>query len=207
MTQPVSRARRPPRDNDPMSELAWDTLATPVGDVWVACSPRGVARVSIGDPSQAHPSASSEAVPRGDGGSPAQARAAVAQAVAELREYFSGDRRVFQVPVDWSATGGTRKQVLSVLHASVGYGQTITYGALAARAGLSGAPHAVPARVVGQVMGSNPCPLIVPCHRVVAGSGLGGYSGGNGVETKRWLLAFEGAIPATLDFGPAAARL
>ena len=59
------------------------------------------------------------------------------------------------------------------------------------------------ARVVGQVMGSNPCPVIVPCHRVVAGNGLGGYSGGAGVEIKRWLLIFEGALPPTLDWDPA----
>ena len=59
------------------------------------------------------------------------------------------------------------------------------------------------ARVTGQIMGSNPCPIIVPCHRVVAGDGLGGYSGGAGLETKRWLLIFEGALPPTLDWDPA----
>jgi methylated-DNA-[protein]-cysteine S-methyltransferase len=50
-------------------------------------------------------------------------------------------------------------------------------------------------------MGSNPVPVIVPCHRVVAADGLGGYSGGSGPEVKRWLLTFEGALPAMLDFG------
>jgi len=51
-------------------------------------------------------------------------------------------------------------------------------------------------------MASNPCAVIVPCHRVVAGSGLGGYSGGTGTDVKQWLLIFEGAIPATLDWDP-----
>jgi methylated-DNA-[protein]-cysteine S-methyltransferase len=52
-------------------------------------------------------------------------------------------------------------------------------------------------------MGSNPIPVIVPCHRVVAGNGLGGFSGGIGPELKRWLLIFEGAWPPTLDWSPA----
>lgn len=197
-------AGKPLMHNRWMSELAWDTIVTPVGEVWVACSPHGVARVSIGRPSQDAPT-SPWAHARGDGGtadSLARAHAVASVAVAELGEYFSGERRLFDVPVDWSATSGTQKQVLSVLHASVGYGQTITYGELAVRAGLSGTREAPPARTVGQVLGSNPCPVIVPCHRVVASNGLGGYSGGAGVETKRWLLALEGAIPATLDLKP-----
>jgi methylated-DNA-[protein]-cysteine S-methyltransferase len=51
-------------------------------------------------------------------------------------------------------------------------------------------------------MGSNPIPVIVPCHRVLASDGLGGYSGGAGVEVKRWLLILEGALPPTLDWQP-----
>ena len=61
-----------------------------------------------------------------------------------------------------------------------GYGQTVTYGTLAARAGLEVGDDVIPARAVGQIMGSNPIPVIVPCHRVVASDGLGGYSGGAG---------------------------
>jgi methylated-DNA-[protein]-cysteine S-methyltransferase len=51
-------------------------------------------------------------------------------------------------------------------------------------------------------MGSNPVPVIVPCHRVLASDGLGGYSGGAGVEVKRWLLILEGSLPPTLDWQP-----
>ena len=89
-----------------------------------------------------------------------------------------------------------------MLLACVGYGETVTYGALARRAGLTDGGDVPPARVVGQIMGSNPIPIIVPCHRVVAGNGLGGYSGGTGIEIKRWLLIFEGALPPTLDWDP-----
>jgi methylated-DNA-[protein]-cysteine S-methyltransferase len=171
-----------------VTELAWGSLATPVGDLSVACSEAGIARVRFGPP------------PAGvaDDGEASLAR----DALAQLREYFAGERRVFGLPVDWSAVSGSRRRVLSVLLDSVGYGSTVTYGSLAARAGLADGGKLPPARVVGQIMGSNPYPVIVPCHRVVAGTGLGGYSGGAGIELKRWLLTFEGAIPATLDWDP-----
>ena len=97
----------------------------------------------------------------------------------------------------------SQRQVLPVLLASAPYGETVTYGGLAQRAGLADGGKVPAARVTGQIMGSNPCPIVVPCHRVVAGDGLGGYSGGAGIEIKRWLLIFEGALPPTLDWDPA----
>ena len=132
-------------------------------------------------------------------------------ALEELGEYFGGDLKRFNVPVDLGSAHGARRTVLSVLHDTVAFGQTITYGGLAARAGLDATPAepgsvVPPARVVGQIMASNPVALIVPCHRVVAGTGLGGYSGGTGTDVKQWLLVFEGAIPATLDWDPAGLR-
>jgi methylated-DNA-[protein]-cysteine S-methyltransferase len=132
-------------------------------------------------------------------------------AIAELGEYFGGRRKAFSVPVDLGSARGSRRTVLAVLHDSVRFGKTITYGGLAARAGLdaAAAPGEAafpPARVVGQVMASNPVAVIVPCHRVVAGTGLGGYSGGTGTDVKHWLLVFEGALPATLDWDPAGLR-
>lgn len=81
--------------------------------------------------------------------------------------------------------------MLATLHDTVHYGETITYGELAARS-RAGAG----ARGVGSIMGSNPVPLIVPCHRVLAAGGLGGFGGG--VAVKRWLLALEGVLPAEL---------
>jgi methylated-DNA-[protein]-cysteine S-methyltransferase len=164
--------------------LAWGCLDTPVGRLSVACSPAGVARVRYGD------------MPQADG----PKDPVLSAALTEVAEYFSGRRKSFSVPVDLSSTSGARRTVLSMLHGSVGFGETITYGGLAARAGLTDGGELPPARVVGQIMASNPCAVIVPCHRVVAGGGLGGYSGGTGTDVKQWLLIFEGAIPATLDW-------
>ncbi|MFI7125394.1 methylated-DNA--[protein]-cysteine S-methyltransferase [Nonomuraea sp. NPDC050153] len=116
-------------------------------------------------------------------------------AVAELNAYFAGDLKVFETPVDWRLMAGSRLRVLQTLH-QVPYGTAVTYGELAARSGSS-----VPARGIGSIMGSNPIPIIVPCHRVIAGNGLGGFSGGEGVETKRRLLTHEGYLqPTLLDF-------
>ena len=118
----------------------------------------------------------------------------------QLAEYFAGQRRSFELPIDWADVSPLQYQVLSVLFDSVGYGETITYGGLARCAGVGTDVTELPARAIGRIMGSNPVPVIVPCHRVVAGNGLGGFSGGIGPELKRWLLIFEGALPPTLDW-------
>jgi methylated-DNA-[protein]-cysteine S-methyltransferase len=135
--------------------------------------------------------------PAGPGGA-ADSRA---DAVTQLAEYFRGRRRSFDLPLDWSRMSGLQRRVLGVLFDSVGYGETVSYGTLARRVQPAGGTL-VPARAIGQIMASNPIPLIVPCHRVVAADGLGGYSGGTGLEVKRWLLTFEGALPPTLDWEP-----
>jgi methylated-DNA-[protein]-cysteine S-methyltransferase len=138
--------------------------------------------------------------------SPGQASSGLLSAARDqLAEYFAGQRQVFDLPVDWSGCSRAQHQVLSVLYDSVTYGETVTYGELAQRAVAGPDGISLPARAIGRIMGSNPIPLIVPCHRVVAGNGLGGYSGGTGIEIKRWLLIFEGALPATLDWSPAGA--
>jgi methylated-DNA-[protein]-cysteine S-methyltransferase len=168
-----------------VSELSWDCLVTPVGPVSVGCGPAGVARVRFGSPPQE--------TGRSD---------LAAAARAQLAEYFSGQRKDFDLPIDWTATSGTQRQVLEVLADEVGYGTTVTYGKLAARAGLEPGSDLQPGQKVGQIMGSNPIPVIVPCHRVLASDGLGGYSGGAGTEVKRWLLILEGALPPTLDWEP-----
>jgi methylated-DNA-[protein]-cysteine S-methyltransferase len=177
-----------------MTDLHWSWLDTPVGEVSVGCSAAGVAQVRFGPPA-ARGSATLDRVP---GDLPEQAR-------RQLGEYFCGQRRDFDLLVDWSATSGVQRHVLEVLADSVGYGQTTSYGALASRAGLVADADVVPARAVGKIMGSNPIPVIVPCHRVLASDGLGGYSGGTGIEVKRWLLILEGSLPPTLDWQPAAA--
>lgn len=113
-------------------------------------------------------------------------------AVRELDAYFRGALREFTVPLDWSLSGGFNEKVLRELRISVPYGTTAGYQDLADRTGDPGA-----ARAVGVAMGSNPLPVVVPCHRIVeSGGGLGGFGGG--LETKRTLLALEGLLPQPL---------
>ena len=109
-----------------------------------------------------------------------------AEAVTQLQDYFSGRRRIFDLPVDLSDVTPFTRTVLEVLR-QVRSGQTVSYGQLAVSAGRPGA-----ARAVGRAMASNPLPIIIPCHRVIgAGGALTGYSGGAGLVTKQWLLQFE----------------
>jgi methylated-DNA-[protein]-cysteine S-methyltransferase len=102
---------------------------------------------------------------------------------SQLEEYFAGERHAFDVPMELDGTGFQR-DVWSEL-TRIPYGETISYGELARRVGRPSAP-----RAVGQANGRNPIPIIVPCHRVVASNGIGGYGGG--LELKRALLAIEG---------------
>lgn len=119
----------------------------------------------------------------------------VQQAIGQLREYFAGQRHDFDLPLDLPDFEPTTAAVLKTLQ-QVAYGETITYAELAARSGTD-----VPARAIGSIMAANPLPIVIPCHRVVAADGLGGYSGGDpgrNLETKRWLLENEGALPPVL---------
>ncbi len=202
-----------------MTELAWATLSSPVGPLAVGCSPAGVARLDFrapggagrrgtgrADTSRASPGQASTGQASTGQASPGQASTGLLSAARDqLAEYFAGQLQVFDLPVDWSGCSRAQHQVLSVLYDSVKYGETVTYGELAQRAVAGPDGISLPARAIGRIMGSNPIPLIVPCHRVVAGNGLGGYSGGTGIEIKRWLLIFEGVLPATLDWSPAGA--
>jgi methylated-DNA-[protein]-cysteine S-methyltransferase len=172
-----------------MTALSWAWLSTPVGQVSVGCSADGVAQVRYGPPA-------------GSMSDDPASRELAEAARQQLAEYFGAQRTAFDLAVDWSGTAGPQREVLKLLDQSVRYGQTITYGELAGRAGLAGDDGTLPARAVGQIMGSNPIPVIVPCHRVVASDGIGGYSGGAGTEVKRWLLILECSLPPTLDWQP-----
>ena len=143
---------------------------------------------------------------RATGAAPGAASELADAVVAQIAEYFAGQRCRFDLGIDWSGTSPLQQQVLKTLFESVGYGETVSYGTLARRVGLGRFGASLPARAVGRVMGSNPIPVVVPCHRVVAADGLGGYSGGTGPEVKRWLLTLEGALPPTLDWDTASFR-
>jgi methylated-DNA-[protein]-cysteine S-methyltransferase len=103
----------------------------------------------------------------------------------ELDEYFDGKRQAFDLPLDWSLTRGFSGRVLRAT-ARIGFGEISTYAEVASRAG---SPRAV--RAAGNALGSNPMPVVVPCHRVLrTGGALGGYTGG--LERKQFLLGLEG---------------
>jgi methylated-DNA-[protein]-cysteine S-methyltransferase len=173
--------------------VAIDGVDTPVGRMIVAVTGTGLAGVGFRDsPAERTRLAGAVGLPVvADPGRTASAR-------EQLAGYFTGRLREFTVAVDWRLTSRLQRQVLTTLHESVPYGRTVTYGELGTRSGTG-----VPARAIGQIMGANPVPVVVPCHRVLAGNGLGGYSGGSGIEIKRWLLTLEGVLPPTLDWDPA----
>ena len=105
----------------------------------------------------------------------------------ELDEYFEGRRREFDVPIDWSLTTGFTQRVLQAT-ARIPFGAVGSYASVSAEAG---SPRAT--RAAGNALGSNPIPIIVPCHRVLRSGGkLGGYTGG--LEKKETLLRLEGVL-------------
>ena len=103
----------------------------------------------------------------------------------ELDEYFSGSRRSFDLPLDWRLVRGFARDVLRAT-SRVPFGAVTTYREVAT---VAGSPRAY--RAAGNALGSNPIPIVVPCHRVVhSGGGLGGYTGG--LARKEYLLTLEG---------------
>ncbi|HEX3909714.1 MAG TPA: methylated-DNA--[protein]-cysteine S-methyltransferase [Solirubrobacteraceae bacterium] len=104
----------------------------------------------------------------------------------ELEEYFAGRRRRFELPLDWTLVGRFGRRVLGAT-ARIPYGDVLTYTQVA---GQAGSPRG--SRAAGNALGANPIPIVVPCHRVLRGSGaLGGYAGG--LPRKQFLLELEGA--------------
>lgn len=102
----------------------------------------------------------------------------------ELDEYFDGRRTQFDTPVDFSLSRGFYRKVLEAT-ARIGYGQTVSYADVA-----EGAGNRKAVRAAGSGLGSNPIPVVVPCHRVLrTGGALGGYTGG--LERKEFLLSLE----------------
>jgi methylated-DNA-[protein]-cysteine S-methyltransferase len=110
----------------------------------------------------------------------------------ELDGYFSGKLRDFSCAVDWSLIGTFGSRVLQAT-AAIPYGGVSTYSEVAEEAG---SPNG--SRAAGNALGSNPIPIVIPCHRVLRrGGALGGYAGG--LERKRWLLELEGALTPSLS--------
>lgn len=124
----------------------------------------------------------SQVFPERDGDHPLLKRAA-----AQLREYFSGARRIFNLDLDLSSVSAFTRVTLDLTRA-IPWGEVISYGELAHRLGNPAA-----ARAVGGALARNPIPIIIPCHRVVASDGsLHGFSAPGGIAIKERLLRFEG---------------
>lgn len=163
-------------------DIAFDVVETPFGELLVAASDRGLASISF-DPD---PEDKLDSLARIAGPRVLRVPRAVDEARRELDEYFEGRRRAFDLALDLRALPPFTVTVLHEL-ARVPYGNTTTYGELAARVGR---PRA--ARAVGGVMHHNRIPIVLPCHRVVGASGdLVGYAGG--LDRKVRLLELEGA--------------
>lgn len=111
------------------------------------------------------------------------------EVVSQVLDYLEGRRKSFAFEYDLRSLTPFQRNVLTTVQ-EVPRGEYLTYGELARRIGKPGA-----ARAVGQALGSNPIPVLIPCHRVLASDGsLGGYSGRGGVRTKEALLRLEGAL-------------
>jgi methylated-DNA-[protein]-cysteine S-methyltransferase len=109
------------------------------------------------------------------------------QVCAQLEEYFSGRRRIFELPLDLSSLTPFQRKVLAVT-SRIPWGEVWSYQKVA-----NEMARPKSSRPVGQALGRNPIPIVIPCHRVIASDGsLGGYCGKRGLDLKRWLLRHEG---------------
>jgi methylated-DNA-[protein]-cysteine S-methyltransferase len=163
-----------------MLDAAYDVTDSPVGELLVAATDRGVCWIEFA------PEETLDRLARQVGTRLLRVPRRLTPVRRELDEYFSGTRTAFDVALDLTAVPGFQRHVLDEL-VHVPYGEVTTYGALASRIGK---PRA--ARAVGGALNRNPVPIIVPCHRVIGASGsLVGYAGG--LERKQTLLRLEGA--------------
>jgi methylated-DNA-[protein]-cysteine S-methyltransferase len=170
-------------------DVAYATVDSPFGPLLAASTPRGLVRLAF-------PEESEEAVLErlAERLSPRvlHAPGRFDTVARQLDEYFSGSRREFETDLDWTLIGPFGRRVLGVTSA-IPYGSVLSYQQVA---GEAGSPRG--SRAAGNALGSNPIPIVIPCHRVLrTGGHLGGYGGG--LERKRWLLELEGALQPELS--------
>lgn len=190
------RSALPPEPDRPLPDLtnpaadaglldvAYATVDSPVGRLLIATTGRGLVRLAYIDAGDEGPVL--EELARAVSPRVLSAPARLDQPRRELDEYFSGARRRFDLALDWRLTHGFSRRVLRAT-ARIPYGSSSTYKQVAAAAG---SPRG--SRAAGNALGTNPLPIVVPCHRVLhSGGGIGGYTGG--LERKRLLLGVEGA--------------
>jgi methylated-DNA-[protein]-cysteine S-methyltransferase len=171
-------------DSEGLVDVAYDTVDSPIGTLLVATTGKGLVRISF------HSEAEDlvlEELARRVSPRIVKAPARVAGVARELEEYFEGRRRDFETPLDWRLVGPFARKVLRAT-AKIPFGHISTYREIARKAGNPAA-----SRAAGNALGSNPIPVVVPCHRVLrTGGGLGGYGGG--LKVKELLLRLEGAL-------------
>jgi methylated-DNA-[protein]-cysteine S-methyltransferase len=169
-----------------LADVSYSIEPSPVGDLVVAVTPRGLIRVAYG--AEERSDTVLEELARRVSPRVLEAPAALDEVRRELDEYFDGRRTSFDVPVDWRLHDGFSRRVLRATY-RIPYGKLLTYAEVAAKAG---SPRG--SRAAGNALGSNRIPIVVPCHRVVRSGGtLGGYTGG--IERKQYLLGLEGVAP------------
>jgi methylated-DNA-[protein]-cysteine S-methyltransferase len=164
-------------------DVSYAVEPSPLGDLLVAVTPRGLIRLAY----NAHERADEvlEELARKVSPRVVESPAALDDVRRELDEYFAGNRKAFDIPIDWRLHAGFGRRVLRAT-ARIPFGRVLTYGEVAAEAG-SPRGH----RAAGNALGSNRFPIVVPCHRVVrSGGSIGGYTGG--IERKEYLLELEG---------------
>jgi methylated-DNA-[protein]-cysteine S-methyltransferase len=168
----------------------FDTAIGPCGVAWNA---RGLAGVQLPEKDRATTAQRLAAKSRSVGA--AEPPAAIAALIADIQRYLAGERVDFSaVAVDLDDLDPYRRKLYEALR-DIGFGRTTTYGELAKilAAESLGASDWEGAREVGEAMGRNPVPIVIPCHRVLAAGGkIGGFSAHGGPTTKQKLLALEG---------------
>ncbi len=164
-------------------DVAYAVHDSPMGTLLLAATPRGLVRIAYLDSSEQErvlAELARRVSPR-----VLLAPRQLDEDRRQLEQYFTGTRQVFELPIDWRLCAGFGRRVLDAT-ARIPFGALSTYKEVATEAG---SPRG--SRAAGNALGSNPLPIVVPCHRVVhTGGGLGGYTGG--LERKRLLLGVEG---------------
>ena len=176
--------------------LEFTEIASPLGTLMLAATERGLVRIAFDSDDVTATKALTEAqlckVAHASVQAPAfEPHDVLSTAKDQVLDFLDGNRRTFSFPLDRSLSQGFRRAVHEAIE-QIGFGERQSYRWIAERAGN---PKAV--RAVGTACGTNPLPIVVPCHRVIKSDGsLGGYSGG--IEKKRFLLALEeGDAPRT----------
>jgi methylated-DNA-[protein]-cysteine S-methyltransferase len=162
-------------------DVAVTTMDSPIGPLLLMATPKGLVRIAFDSENRDDVlgEVAEQLSPR-----ILEAPRRLDPVRRELEKYFEGKLQDFEVPLDWSLTGDFARRVLRRT-ARIPYGSVASYGDVAAGVGT---PRG--ARAVGNALGSNPIPVVVPCHRVVrTGGAIGGYGGG--LSRKRFLLALE----------------